>query len=108
MSASSKKLEWRRRLRSAHSLRLVPLLPRAFLCCLHILGGLLFCEGETAWAEAELSRDGGPFRHIWTGRGRPEGPERAIPIRLGRCGRCRLRLRGEGPCVLRELERETR
>ncbi len=61
--------------------------------------------GEGAWAEAALSRDGGPFRHIWTGRP-GQGPTVTIPIRPGQCDAYRLRLRGEGRCLVRTLERE--
>lgn len=60
--------------------------------------------GEGAWAEAELSRDGGPFQHVWTGRGR--AGTAVVPIRPGRCERYQLRLKGEGPCLVRSIERE--
>lgn len=62
--------------------------------------------GEGGWVEAELSRDGGPFEHIWTGSGRGQGPTAVIPIRPGRCDRYQLRLRGEGKCLIRSMARE--
>ncbi len=60
---------------------------------------------EGAWAEAELSRDGGPFRHIWTGKA-GQGRTVILPIRPGRCDSYQLRLHGEGRCLVRTLERE--
>lgn len=60
--------------------------------------------GEGAWVEVELARDGGAFEHIWTGHGRDHTV--SIPIRPGRCDRYQLRLRGEGRCLLRAMERE--
>lgn len=60
--------------------------------------------GEGAWAEAELARDGGPFKNIWTSHG--HAPTAVIPIRPGRCDRYQLRLKGKGKCLLRSLERE--
>lgn len=47
---------------------------------------------------------GDPYHHIWTGRG--PVPTAVIPIRPGRCDSYRLRLKGEGKCLLRSLERE--
>lgn len=60
--------------------------------------------GEGAWVEAELSRDGGPFRNVWTSHG--HATTAVIPIRPGRCDRYQLRLKGKGRCLLRSLERE--
>lgn len=62
--------------------------------------------GEGAWVEAELSRDGGPFQHIWTSHGRGQGPTAVIPIRPGRCDRYQIRLKGEGKCLIRSMARE--
>lgn len=59
---------------------------------------------EGAWVEAELSRDGGPFQHIWASH-RP-GPTAVIPIRSGRCDKYQLRIKGAGRCVIRSMARE--
>lgn len=58
-----------------------------------------------AWAEVQLARDAGPFRSLWTSRDH-NAVTAAVPIRPGRCDRYRLRLRGEGRCVIRGLTRE--
>lgn len=58
-----------------------------------------------AWAKAELSRDGGPFKLIWSGHDL-HTPTVAIPIRPGRCDRYQLRLTGEGRCTIRSMARE--
>ncbi len=58
-----------------------------------------------AWAEAELSLDGGPFQSVWTGWG--PGPGTAvIPIGPNRCRGCQLRLSGKGGCVVKGLHWE--
>lgn len=58
-----------------------------------------------SWAEAWLARDDGPFRLLWSGHD-AAAPTALIPIRPGRCDSYRLRLRGEGRCVIGSLCRE--
>lgn len=58
-----------------------------------------------SWAEVQLARDDGPFRPVWTSRD-CHALTAAVPIRPGRCDRYRLRLKGEGRCLVRSLERE--
>ena len=58
-----------------------------------------------AWVEAWLSRDGGPFQNVWTSHDRLS-PTALIPIRPGRCDSYQLRLKGEGKCLIKSLERE--
>lgn len=68
-------------------------------------GLLLRFELETgAWAEVELARDGGVFHTLCTLKA-SDGPTAVVPIRPGRCDSYRLRLKGEGRCVLRSMER---
>lgn len=58
-----------------------------------------------AWAEVLLSQDGGAFQSLWTGH--TAGASVAVvPVRPGRCHSYQLRLRGEGPCVIRGVARE--
>lgn len=61
--------------------------------------------GEGAWLEVDLATDDGPFQTVWTGReaGRTVA---VIPLRPCRCRDYRLRLRGEGSCVITGLRRE--
>lgn len=65
---------------------------------------LRFELGEDAWAEVQLARDGGVFHTLWTGKA-SDGPTAVVPIRPGRCDKYQLRLKGEGRCVLRSMER---
>lgn len=58
-----------------------------------------------SWAEVWLARDKGAFRQVWAGRGQRAMPV-MVPIRPGRCDRYRLKLKGEGPCLVRSMERE--
>lgn len=55
-----------------------------------------------AWAEASVSWDGGPFQSVWTGHGPGPGLT-AIPLAPGWCRDCRLRLEGQGRCVIKGL-----
>lgn len=65
---------------------------------------LRFELGEGAWAEVQLARDGGVFHTLCTLKA-TDGPRLVIPIRPGRCDQYQLRLKGEGRCVLRSMER---
>lgn len=66
---------------------------------------LRFELGQGAWVEAQLARDGGAFHTLWTLKA-TDGPTAVLPIRPGRCDSYRLRLKGEGRCILRSMERE--
>lgn len=68
---------------------------------------LLRLEPEPgSWVEVQAARDGGPFRPVWTCRDNA-APTAAVPIRPGRCDRWQLRLKGEGRCLIRGMERES-
>lgn len=58
-----------------------------------------------AWARAELAQDDGPFRTVWAGHD-SAAPTAVIPLRPGRCDSYRLRLTGQGRCLVKSLERE--
>lgn len=58
-----------------------------------------------AWADVDVSTDGGLFQTVWTAKGE-DRPTLAIPIRPGRCDKFQVRLRGEGRFVLRSMVRE--
>lgn len=67
---------------------------------------VLRCElPECAWISAEISCDNEPWKQIFTSAGRDE-PTITIPIAPSRCDAWRLRLRGQGECVIRAIERE--
>jgi hypothetical protein len=68
----------------------------------------LRCElAAGAWIAAEVSCDNEPFRQVFTSAGRTE-PTLVIPIAPRRCDAWRLRLIGQGACVIRGIEREFR
>jgi len=68
----------------------------------------LRCElAAGAWIAAEVSCDNEPFRQVFTSAGRGE-PTLVIPIAPRRCDAWRLRLSGQGDCVIRAIEREFR
>ena len=58
-----------------------------------------------AWLKVEVSADGAPFRQVFAGHN-----ERAktvqIPILPTRCDNFRIRLSGNGGCILKSLVRE--
>lgn len=58
-----------------------------------------------SWVKAEIAQDGGPFRQagIWHDRSRESI---LVPLFPGRCDTFRLRLSGEGRCVIKSLVRE--
>lgn len=58
-----------------------------------------------SWVEAQLARDKGVFRQVWASR-EHDALTAEVPIRPGRCDRYQLRLKGEGRCLIRGLERE--
>lgn len=60
---------------------------------------------QGAWVEAQLSRDNGPFQSVWTSHDH-HAPTAVIPLRPGRCDSYQLRLKGEGRCIVKSLERE--
>ncbi|HWQ51345.1 MAG TPA: hypothetical protein VN369_06010 [Terriglobales bacterium] len=65
----------------------------------------LRCElGEGAWMMAELSCDNEPFRQVFTSAGKA-APTLTVPIMPRRCDSYRVRLSGEGACVIRCAER---
>lgn len=67
---------------------------------------ILRCElPEGAWISAEISCDNEPWKQIFTSAGRGE-PTIVIPIAPSRCDAWRLRLSGQGECVIRAIERE--
>ncbi|HWP80335.1 MAG TPA: hypothetical protein VN446_06790 [Candidatus Acidoferrum sp.] len=66
---------------------------------------VLRCElGEGAWMMAELSCDNEPWRRVFTSAG-TNAPTLTIPIMPRRCDSYRVRLSGEGACVIRCAER---
>lgn len=60
---------------------------------------------QGAWIRAEIAQDGGPFRRAgtWHDRGHES---LLVPLFPGRCDTFRLRLSGEGRCVIKSLVRE--
>ena len=57
-----------------------------------------------AWIMAEISCDNEPWRRIFTSAGRGE-PTLTIPIAPRRCDSYRVRLSGQGDCIVRSIER---
>ncbi len=58
-----------------------------------------------AWVEAKLARDGGAFQTVWSCHD-SNATTAVIPIRPGRCDQYKVRLRGEGRCLIRSIARE--
>lgn len=58
-----------------------------------------------AWVQAEISQDGGPFRHAgkWNGEKTSSAMVTLFP---GRCDTFRVKLSGQGACVIKSLVRE--
>ncbi len=60
---------------------------------------------QGAWVQAEIAQDMGSFRRVGSWRERKQ-ESILVPLFPGRCDTFRLRLSGEGPCVIKSLVRE--
>ena len=60
---------------------------------------------DTAWLQVDISCDGEPFKRVYTSRDKA-AKTLAIPIMPKRCDSFRIRLSGEGKCIIRSMVRE--
>lgn len=60
---------------------------------------------DSAWLQVDISCDGEPFKRVYTSRDKA-AKTLAIPIMPKRCDNFRIRLSGEGKCIIRSMVRE--
>lgn len=60
---------------------------------------------DQAWLQVDISCDGEPFKRVYTSRDKA-AKTLVIPILPKRCDNFRIRLSGEGKCIIRSMVRE--